>query len=189
MFRIFGHNPQEFEPTMDWLMGQIHEADRELYKNAVDAAFKENKYFNIDVRIARPDGSIRYVNCIADKCVRDKEGKPKRLYGILQDITERKLEEQEVKKKHAILNRAQSIAHIGTWAWDLRTNEYPWSDEMFRMFGYNPKDFQPTRDWLYEHIHEADRDLFQSSVRGALAENKFFNIDIRIHRPTAPSGT
>ncbi len=183
LFRIFGYNPQEFQPTLDWLVDHLHPADRELYQKAVDAAFNENKFFNIDVRIVRADGSSRYINCIADKCVRDTEGKPKRLYGILQDINERKNSEMEFKKSAAILNRAQSIAHVGTWAWDLRTNEYQWSDEMFRMFGYSPKDFQPTRDWLYEHIHEADRDLFQSSVRGALAENKFFNIDIKVIRP------
>ena len=62
-------------------------------------------------------------------------------YTIVQDITERKNSEMEFKKNAAILNRAQSIAHIGTWAWDLRTNEYQWSDEMFRMFGYEPEGF------------------------------------------------
>ncbi|AFC99194.1 putative PAS sensor signal transduction histidine kinase [Methanocella conradii HZ254] len=182
LFRIFGYNPQEFQPTMDWITERIHPADKELYQKSIEAAFKENKFFNIDVRIVRQDGSIRYVNYIADKCVRDTEGKPKRLYGIMQDITERKKLEEEVRKEMRILNRAQSIAHVGNWAWDLRTNGFTWSDELFRIFGYNPQEFQPTMDWIMEHVHPADKELYQKSIEAAFKENKFFNIDVRIVR-------
>jgi PAS domain S-box-containing protein len=183
LFRIFGHNPQEFQPTLEWLMNNIHAQDREAYQKAVDAAFNENKYFNIDVRVVRPDGSIRHINTLADKCIRDKEGKPKRLFGILQDVTDRKLEEQKVNKERAILNRAQSIAHLGNWAWDLRTNTFTWSDELFRIFGHSPQEFQPTLEWLMNNIHASDREAYQKAVDAAFNENKYFNIDVRVVRP------
>jgi len=183
LFRIFGYNPREFEPTMDWLMSHFHPSDREMYQKAVDAAFKENKYFNIDIRIVRSDGSTRYVNCIADKCVKDKDGKPKRLYGIIQDITDHKLKEVEIKKERAILNRAQSIAHVGNWAWDLRTDTFTWSDELFRIFGYNPQELEPTMGWLLSRIHPADKDVYAKAVDAAFKQNKYFNIDVRVVRP------
>jgi len=78
------------------------------------------KLGSIDYRIVRPDGTIRYVNSVADKIVRDANGEPLWVYGIYQDITARKQAEKALVKSRAILARAQDIAHVGNWAWDLK---------------------------------------------------------------------
>jgi PAS domain S-box-containing protein len=101
IFRIFGYKPQEFQPTLDWLTGMIHQDDREFVVKSVDAALNENKLFHIDFRIIRRDGSIRYMNMVADKVVRDHAGKPTWMYGIVQDITERKLVEERLREAKA----------------------------------------------------------------------------------------
>ncbi len=179
-FRIFGYMPQEFEPSLDWLLSRVHPDDKDMVARSVDAIRYEFKLGSIDYRIIKPDGSTRYVNTVADKIVQDAEGNPLWVYGINQDITARKQAEKALVKSRAILSRAQDIAHVGNWAWNLKTNSMQWSDEIFRIFGHNPGDLQPTYGWLISHVHPDDRDMVEKSAEAAIKENKLFNLDYRI---------
>jgi PAS domain S-box-containing protein len=182
-FRIFGYLPQELEPSLDLLISRVHPDDKEIVVNAIDATRCRLKLGSIDYRIIMPDGSIRYINTVADKLVRDAEGKPVWVYGINQDITARKQAEKALVKSRAILARAQDIAHVGNWAWDLKTNNMQWSDEIFKIFGYKPAEFQPTYDWLLSRTFPDDRELITRSASMAIGEDKLFNIDFRIITP------
>jgi PAS domain S-box-containing protein len=182
-FRIFGYMPQEFEPSLDWLLSRVHPDDKDMVARSVDGVRYEYKLGSIDYRIIKPDGSIRYVNTVADKIVRDAEGNPSWVYGINQDITARKQAEKALVKSRAILSRAQDIAHVGNWAWDLKTNSMQWSDEIFKIFGYKPQELQPTYEWLLTRVFPDDRELFTGSASAAVHENKLFNIDYRIITP------
>ncbi|MBI5511051.1 MAG: GAF domain-containing protein [Deltaproteobacteria bacterium] len=53
----------------------------------------------------------------------------------LSDISERKRAEEELRQSARALNTAQRIAHLGSWAWYIKTNRLAWSDEMYRIFG------------------------------------------------------
>ncbi|BAI62269.1 putative histidine kinase [Methanocella paludicola SANAE] len=182
-FRIFGYSPQEFEPSLDWLLSRVHPDDKDTVTKSTDATRYRQKLGSIDYRIIMPDGSIRYINTVADKLVKDAEGKPLWVYGINQDVTARKQAEKALVKSRAILSRAQDIAHIGNWAWDLKTNNMQWSDEIFKIFGYRPQEFQPTYGWAITRVFPDDRGLLASSARAAINENKLFNIDFRIITP------
>lgn len=182
-FRIFGYMPNEVEPSQDMILPRVHPDDKDVVAKFIDAARFRQKLGSIDYRIIMPDGSIRYVNTVADKLVRDKEGEPAWIYGINQDVTARKQAEKALVKSRAILARAQDIAHIGNWAWDLKTNNIQLSDEIFKIFGYRPREFQPTYDWLLSRIFPDDRELIENSVRSATGEDKLFNIDFRIITP------
>jgi PAS domain S-box-containing protein len=182
-FRIFGYRPGEVEPTLDWFISRVHPDDVDIIVKFAGQVSKERKLGSIDYRIVKPDGSIRYVNSVADKLMLDAEGNPAWVYGINQDITDRKQAEKALVKSRAILSRAQDIAHIGNWAWDLRNNNMQWSDEIFKIFGYNPQEVQPTYEWLLSRVFPDDRELLNRSAAAALQENKLFNIDYRIIRP------
>jgi PAS domain S-box-containing protein len=182
-FRIFGHNPGEVYPSLEWLISRVHPDDREMVIKATDAVLHRQKLGSIDYRIIMPDGSLRYVNTVADKIARDKEGNPWWVYGINQDITARKQAEKALVKSRAILSRAQEIAHVGNWAWDLKNNSMQWSDEIFKIFGYEPQKLQPTYEWLLTRVFPDDRELLIRSANAALHENRLFNIDYRIITP------
>jgi signal transduction histidine kinase len=81
------------------------------------------------------------------------------------------------------MSRAQVIAHIGNWAWNLKTNTMTWSDEIFKIFGYRPGEFQPSYDWLLSRVMPEDRPLVASSRESALREDRLFNIDYRVLAP------
>jgi PAS domain S-box-containing protein len=182
-FRIFGYIPGEVEPSLDLFLSRIHPDDRDMVIKSTDAIRYKHKLGSIDYRIVKPDGYIRYVNTVADKIARDAVGSPLWVYGINQDITARKQAEKALVKSRAILSRAQDIAHVGNWAWDLKTNGIQWSDEIFKIFGYKPQELQPTYEWLLTRIFPDDREPFTRSVSAAIHENKLFNTDYRIITP------
>jgi PAS domain S-box-containing protein len=98
----------------------------------------------------------------------------------IRDISERKRAENALKKSRAILARAQSIAHVGNWAWNLKTGQMQWSDELFRIFGYSPGDIIPSYDMLLSSVCPGDREMVSKTFQAAARDNILFNIDYSI---------
>jgi signal transduction histidine kinase len=82
-------------------MAHVHPDDRILLSELLESARRDGKRGNVDYRIILPDGSVRYANTLADRIVRDKAGKTKWVYGITQDITERKQTEKALVEAKA----------------------------------------------------------------------------------------
>ena len=114
--------------------------------------------------------------------IKDRSGKIIGASTISRDTTQRRQMEESLKKSNAILDRAQIIAHVGHLAWDIKTDEIHCSNELFRIYGFKPQEFQPTYDWFVDTIYPDDREHVVKSMEMALAENKLFNIDFRVNR-------
>ncbi|MGA9138633.1 MAG: PAS domain-containing protein [Methanocella sp.] len=97
---IFGFEPGEVQPDYDLYMGLLHPEDKGKLLACMKDILEGNIPFDIDYRIIRRDGSVRYVHS-EGKITRDAEGKPLRMFGINQDITERKLAEKELSEAKA----------------------------------------------------------------------------------------
>jgi PAS domain S-box-containing protein len=96
--------------------------------------------------------------------IKDEDGNGKAVLNIALDITERKKMEEELRKKEASLAEAQKIARIGSWYMDMESDELVWSDEMFRLFGYEPGEIVPTRELFMKHVYEEDRHILKSAI-------------------------
>jgi PAS domain S-box-containing protein len=86
------------------------------------------------------------------------------------DLTERKCAEQALMRSEAYLAQAQKLTHTGSWVWDPRTEKVLYcSEEMFRIFGLDPRESLPSRDNFRQQIHPEDRDWvtkrFEESLR------------------------
>ncbi len=102
---------------------------------------------------------------------------------VLQDITERKRSSEAVRHSENQMAEAQKLAQIGSWHWDLQTNEQSWSAELYRIFGINPDELPPSVDEaLLKFVHPADRDLFEQAVRDSLTSGQPCNVSCRIRR-------
>lgn len=96
VYRIFGLVPHAFDATYETFLTSVHPADRKFVGKSVNEALYERKPYRIDYRIVLPDGSERIVYAEAE-IVYDKAGKAIRMNGIVQDITERKQLEKELR--------------------------------------------------------------------------------------------
>ena len=60
------------------------------------------------------------------------------------------------------------MAHIGNWERDFASNEYSWSDEMYRIFGLKPQESKVNYDTFLNYVHPDDRDYIDNAVKEAL---------------------
>ncbi len=96
-------------------------------------------------------------------------------FGFIRDITKRKHSEEIIKNKTNQLIEAQELAHIGSWEWDVRANKIDWSDELYRIFGLAPQQFEATYEAYLERIHTDDRETVHSMVQKAFADHQPFS--------------
>jgi len=80
------------------------------------------------------------------------------------------------------LNKAEEISHLGTWEWNIATNELYWSDEIYRIFGIEAQAFDATYDEFTQHIHHEDRLKVQHAIDDALLNKKPYNLEHRVVR-------
>jgi PAS domain S-box-containing protein len=96
IYRIFGLKAGEFDANYEAFMRSVHPDNREYVQQAVDRALNERQPYSIDHRIVLPDGSERIVHEQAEVTY-DEDGKATRMMGTVQDITERKRTEEELR--------------------------------------------------------------------------------------------
>ncbi|MBF0283781.1 MAG: EAL domain-containing protein [Magnetococcales bacterium] len=98
----------------------------------------------------------------------------------------RSLQQTESRLQESLesLSRAQAIAQVGAWEWNILTNELTWSDEIFRIFGHPPQAFIPDYAAFLRAIHPADVDRVEREVQRALEHPDHpYNVEHRILRP------
>jgi PAS domain S-box-containing protein len=83
----------------------------------------------------------------------------------------------------ARLSEAQRIAHVGSWEWDVASDRVTWTDEMYRIYGIQPADFDHRYEGFLQRVLPEDREHTQSVVLEAYRANKPFIYDHRIKRP------
>ncbi|MFN2587062.1 MAG: ATP-binding protein [Actinomycetota bacterium] len=80
------------------------------------------------------------------------------------------------------LLEAQQIARTGSWRWDIERDRITWSDQMYRMLGFEPGEFEPTSDVYQRHMHPEDREIAQEQSRRALEEGHSLDYEHRFVR-------
>ncbi|MDH5179176.1 MAG: PAS domain S-box protein [Gammaproteobacteria bacterium] len=100
------------------------------------------------------------------------------------DITGRKEIEAELARSRDTLQRAQSIAHIGSWDWDIVGGGLYWTDEIYRIFGLTPQEFGATYEAFLEYIHPDDRAAVVEAVNKTVVDAAvIYEIEHRVVRP------
>lgn len=161
---LTGYSQEEFSEDPDLLANIIHPDEKELWMRHVDD-FKSQQHDERDFRIVRKDGQIRWISHFCGPVYRNGKFLGRRASN--RDITKQKLAEKELMKSEHSLAKAQEIAHIGNWEWDLETNNTYWSDEACRILGLNQPQSGAAEDVFFSTAHADDRDSLQRAVREA----------------------
>ena len=184
VYRIFGVAPQEFGATYEAFMRFVHPGDRTAVQGAVDAALDAGEPYAIDHRVMRHDGSQRWVH-EQGEVFRDDAGRPIRMMGVVQDITEQRRAGEALRDSEAQLRKAQEIAHLGPWEWDMVANTFHFSEAFCDLFGTTPAELGSSLDSFLRFVHPADRDSVTVEVARALdpaSEETDPNLDYRAIR-------
>src|SRR6266516_1302818 len=102
MFRIWGLGPREFAGSYKAVFQLVHPSDRESFAGCVEKAIQDHQSYELEFRIIRPDATRRIVQARGAVVV-DEAGRAIRMFGTAQDITERKLAEDEIKATNDLL--------------------------------------------------------------------------------------
>ncbi|HEY3026127.1 MAG TPA: PAS domain S-box protein [Pyrinomonadaceae bacterium] len=102
LFRIWGVNPQEFGASYEAVLQLVHPDDRKSFATLIEKAVQEHQPYSFEHRIIRPDATRRIIHARGAVVV-DEAGRAIRLFGTSQDITERKLAEDEIKATNDLL--------------------------------------------------------------------------------------
>src|SRR5246500_2481456 len=187
-YRILGFTP-ETNPTLDLVFDRIHPDDRDRLQQLRDRAAQNGMDLDVEYRILLPDGAIRYVHAVAH-AGRDRSGNLEYM-GVVTDITERKLAEEErealsrdLQESKAWLEEAQRVAHLGYWVWNLQTSQLIWSDETYRIFGLSPQEGLIDLDKVGEMIHPDDRETVFRTAEEAIRSGARADCEHRLLRPS-----
>jgi PAS domain S-box-containing protein len=180
--RIAGLEPHELEPTFQGFLDRLHPDDRAPSQGSFARALEEHRPFDCECRLIRPDGETRFVEARAEVEL-DDSGRPIRMRGTGQDITERKRFEAELERSRSNLEHAQRLAQIGSWEWDIEEDRISWSRELFRIWGLDPDRFDPSYEAYLERLHPEDRERVDGLVRRAMKTHEPLDFEHRIVRP------
>jgi len=181
-FRIFGYEPGEIKPALELLLSRMHPDEVDGAKKSIDEAVNGNKLYNFDYRIFMNDGSMRYINSVADKLKRDSNGEPEWLYGIHQDITGRKLAEAALRESEERFRLCAATASFGTFDWDIVNDRHIWSPETYDIYGI-PTGSPITYENIVGVIYPGDRrdDILDAGLDPAGTGE--YTMEYRIIRP------
>jgi PAS domain S-box-containing protein len=109
--RIFGLAPGVSRVAFTEYQDLIHPEDRQRIIAAVAETLRSGQRYDVEYRLVRPDGEVRIVHSQGD-VMRDESGRPRRVFGIIQDITERKQAEENLRESEQRYREAQmALAH------------------------------------------------------------------------------
>src|SRR5215472_11641926 len=180
MLRILGATngaPSSFPAFVSY----VHAKDREKIVQADFRIRSSVEPVDIEYRIVRPDGEVRFVRSIVE-AIRNDRGALVRVVGATQDITEQHKARELLRESEERLKNAERLAHVGHWDWDIQASHLSWSEEMFRIFGM-PQDYTPSSERFLQAVIPQDRERVERWVKDCLAEKSGHSIEFQIARP------
>ncbi|GAB5604851.1 PAS domain-containing protein [Sideroxyarcus sp. TK5] len=137
MYALYSIRKEDFGGAYDAWLHTLHPDDQQSTDGEIQAALRGEREYAPEFRIIRPDGSVRIIKA-ASKTYYDSQHKPLRMVGVNIDITEQKRAQDALRQSEADLKDAQRIAHLGSWHMTLATGEVYWSEELYKMYGFDP---------------------------------------------------
>ena len=162
----------------------VHPDDLPETVKAFHHAIETGTSYQAEHRVRRSDGEFRWHRARGEP-LRDREGRIIQWYGLSIDVDEAKKAEDRLRRSEAYLAEAQRLSHTGTWAFNETTTLY-WSEEAYRIWGFDPLHGLPSREAMWDRVHPDDRDWVRQAAREARRQKRDYALE---HRILLPDGT
>jgi PAS domain S-box-containing protein len=164
----------------------IHPADFPGTMNAFGHAIETGTSYETVHRLRRWDGEYRWHQARGDP-LRDRDGRIIQWYGLAVDIDDAGKAEDRLRRSEAYLAEAQRISHTGSYAFSPVTRQLLyWSEECYRIWGFDPVQGLPDREIAAQRIHPDDRERVYKETQEARRQKRDFTLEFRI---VLPDGT
>ena len=140
---------------------------------------------SVECLLVRRDGTSLWT-LVSHSPWRDEDGRHRGVIAFVSDITDRRRLNEELQRSKDQLAEAQRVSHLGSWEWEIASDQLRWSDELFRIFGVSPGEFDPTFQGYLGLVHPDDRQLTADRVSACLNGERRFELDQRVLRGEGP---
>lgn len=179
---LFGYDLEALiGASIDMLLPDDVRAKHEHHMDAFDKSDEISRLMNKRSGIfgRQRDGNLVPLDV---SILKHPEGSHVAYSAICRNISESVRMTNSLQLSEKRLSRAQQLAHIGNWEWDISTGAIVWSDEIYRIFGILPQDFTPSYERFLEFVHVDDRERLKTAVNDSIAKRVSYGITHRIVR-------
>jgi PAS domain S-box len=187
----FGSNPAQRIGTACWDHALDLETEPEKWRVVRETLDARKPFRDFVYCSARGNGPPMYVKA-SGKPVFDANGEFSGYRGTGSDVTERKRGDEALResaealrRSEAYLAEAQRLTHTGSGAYNETTTLY-WSEETYRIWGFDPIQGLPNREAVWQRIYPDDRERVYEETQEALRQQKDYAVEFRI---VLPDGT
>jgi PAS domain S-box-containing protein len=184
VYRIHDIKPDDDASNTEFFFSRIHPEDRKRVVDLFERAEIEKTEFQVDYRIVLPDGTIKHLHTIGHPILNESVDLVE-FVGTTMDVTAAKQAEEALRRSEGYLADAQRLTGTGSWAWNVATRQgVYWSQENYRLLGFDPEGGMPSNEAFYQRIHPEDRERVRREVfLERPDEGPHFDVDFRIVLP------
>jgi PAS domain S-box-containing protein len=179
---MFGFGRGEFDNRFETFLNCVHPEDRQLLLGAINISWTENKEYELEHRIVRPDGTVRWV-LERGNAVRDEQANPIHFTGVVQDITERKLAQAalaESEGRYRLLSELISDYAYAHYQFPDGHYEPVWVTEAFnQIYGLSQAEFE-ARGGLLAFVHPDDLQTLITAKENLLVKGEAYDLEFRV---------
>jgi len=180
LFQIHGLDASGSAPTTEEYLDLVHPEDRGFMKQEIEKMLVDHRGFDFTKRIVRPDGEIRYLRFVGVPVTHGATFQG--FVGTGMDVTEQEQSMQERRRREAYLAEAERLSHTGSFGCKTSSSEMLWSEETFRIFGYDPIT-TPAVEAILRRVHPEDKARVQAQIARAKSEGKDCDLEYRLLLP------
>ncbi|MEG3637781.1 sensor domain-containing protein [Magnetococcus sp. PR-3] len=189
MYRIFDCKSDAFDGTWQGFLSRLNTEDAARLEQYRQGSFSHQARFEVECRTREPGDGQKIVS-LRGELHMPHHGVEARLIGACWDITSQKRAEQKLRESRHQLDRAQRLASLGYWTWDLHSGDQFWSNEIYRMLHRPKAHLSASFESYMDHVHPDDRKRVKDMVDRVLKEpDMFFRVEHRIVRSDGSTRT
>ncbi len=179
VLEYFGKTIEELK---NWATNDtLHPEDLPRMIDAWRRGIESGQPVDLESRRRRADGVYRWFH-LRSRPQCDAEGRIVRWYSLTTDIDDRKRAENALRRSEAYLTEAQHLSRTGSFGCKVSSGEMFWSEETFRIFGYD-RTTKPAVEAILQRVHPEDKAMVQEQIGRATREGKDCDLEYRLLLP------